>query len=82
MNDPVDIALRKFDLHPNILQIKKHVSNTTFNFNTVSLDDVGSEIKNLNPKKVGIHCDIPVKSLNKIMTYAVQFYFALSVTKS
>ena len=43
------------------MQIRKHVSNTTFSFNVVFLEDVETEIKNLNPKEVGIHNDIPVK---------------------
>ena len=65
LNDPVDIALRKFDLHPSILQIRKHVYNITFSFNAVVLEDVETEIKNLNPKKVGIQNDIPVKDFKQ-----------------
>ena len=65
LNDPVDIALRKFDLHPSILQIRKHVFNTTFSFNAVFLEHVETEIKNLNPKEVGIHNDIPVKKFKQ-----------------
>ena len=59
------MALRKFDLHPSILQIRKHVSNTIFSLNAVFLEDVETEIKNLNPKKVGIHNDIPVKTFKQ-----------------
>ena len=65
LNDPVDIALKKFDSHPSILQIRKYVSNTTFSFNAVSQADVETVIKNFNPKKVGVHNDIPVKNFKQ-----------------
>ena len=61
----MDIALKKFDSHPSILQIRKYVSNTTFSFNAVSQADVETVIKNINPKKVGIHNDIPVKDFKQ-----------------
>ena len=65
LNDPVDIALKKFDSHPSILQIRKYVSNTTFSFNAESQADVETVIKNFNPKKVGVHNDIPVKNFKQ-----------------
>ena len=65
LNDPVDIALKKFDSHPSILQIRKYVSNTTFSFNAVYQADVETVIKNFNPKKVGVHNDIPVKNFKQ-----------------
>ena len=65
LNDPVDIALKKFDSHPSILQIRKYVSNTTFSFNAVSQADVETVIKNFNPKKFGVHNDIHVKNFKQ-----------------
>ena len=61
----VDITLKKFDSHPSILQIRKYVSNITFSFNAVSQADVETVIKNFNPKKVGVHNDIPVKNVKQ-----------------
>ena len=63
--DPIEIAIEKFASHPNILQIKHSVSNTSFNFATVSLDDVWTEIKNLDPRKASSYNDIPVKNLRQ-----------------
>ena len=32
LTDPVEIALKKFDMHPSIVEIKDNVTPTEFNF--------------------------------------------------
>ena len=64
LTDPIDIALKKFESHPSILIIKDKVSASPFTFNTVTLEDVQSEIRNLNPNKASTVSNIPIRNLN------------------
>lgn len=59
--DPVEAAVRKFDVHPSILDIKDNVLPKDFHFSSASLDDIQHQIKLLNSKKSGTFRDIPVK---------------------
>ena len=51
INDPIEFALKKYAVHPNVLNIKEAVSESRFSFKEVGLSDVENEINNLNPKK-------------------------------
>ena len=45
LTDPVDIALKKFENHPSILDIKEQVSiDTKFSFSEVETSDIKTEI--------------------------------------
>ena len=64
--DPVDVAIKKFEVHPSILTIKDkvHISNT-FSFQNIDLDDIEFEIKRLNHKKANTFNGIPTKQLKE-----------------
>ena len=63
LTDPVDKAIKKFELHPSILEIRKRVTGPSFSFDTDTLPDIELEIRKLSPNKA-IACDsIPTKRL-------------------
>ena len=65
LTDPIDIALKKFESHPSILIIKDKVSASPFTFNTVTLEDVQSEIRNLNTNKASTVSSIPIRNFRE-----------------
>lgn len=65
LNDPIDIAIKKFEFHPSILKIKEKVRPISFSFNEVDLSDVEKELQNLNIKKVTTFNNIPSKHLKQ-----------------
>ena len=61
----VDKCIKKFELHPSIISIKRNVLiDTRFDFSPVTAKDIDSEIGNLDPKKNG-GC-IPTKLLKEM----------------
>ena len=61
----VDKCIKKFELHPSIISIKRNVQiDTRFDFSPVTAKDIDSEIGNLDPKKNG-GC-IPTKLLKEM----------------
>ena len=67
LTDPVDIALKKYENHPSILDIKHHVSiDTMFSFSNVEPSDIKTEIKNLDIKKAGTFSNISAKQLKLV----------------
>ena len=58
MSDPVEIAIKKSEIHPNILLIKniigKKVSRNLFCFNEVTKSEVLKEINYINNKKANL----------------------------
>ena len=52
----------KFQSHPSILQILENVDNISFSFKTILLYNLENVIRHLNPKKAGIHNDIPAEN--------------------
>ena len=64
-NDPIESALKKYAMHPSVLNIKKSVSESQFSFKEVGLSDVEDEIKNPNPKRVNTFKNIPPKILKE-----------------
>ena len=62
LSDPVDKALSKSQFHPIILKIKDKVSNSSFKFQSISIEDVQTEIKLLNCNKSTFYNDIPAKN--------------------
>ena len=65
ITDPIDIALRKYEVHPSVLRIKETVSHSTFSFTEVGLTEVGEELENLNPKKANTYKNIPPRFLKE-----------------
>ena len=65
--DPVDIALKKFESHPSILDIKEHGSvETKLSFSKVEISDIKAEIKNLDINKAGTFSNISAKQLKEV----------------
>ena len=64
LHDPVEKAIHKFDNHPSISEIRKHIHNEhTFTFSTVTENDMLKQIEKLNTKKAGTFKNIPTKLL-------------------
>jgi hypothetical protein len=67
-SDPVRKAVKKFQNHPSIIGIKKHVQVTEkFSFWEVDIAEMISEINNLDAKKSGTFMNIPVKRLKEVV---------------
>ena len=60
-NDPLKEALRYFENHPSITNIKSKSSDTIFTFRYTSSSEVIKRIKTLNVKKASQKSDIPTK---------------------
>ena len=65
INDPIEIALKKYKVHPSILKIKETVSESTFSLKVISSSDVEHELKSLNSKKANTFKNIPPKLLKE-----------------
>ena len=54
LNIPVDIALKKFENHPSIIDIKENVTpEANFSFSIVGISDIQTEIRKLDTNKAG-----------------------------
>ena len=50
--DPMEKAIKKYEVHPSILLIKNKIGNEkSFKFEAISVSDIEKEIKTLNPEK-------------------------------
>ena len=66
LSDPVLIAVKKFQDHPSIVEIKQHVSiESEFSFSEVNVNEIMTEINNLDVKKSGTVMNIPTKRLKE-----------------
>ena len=64
INDPVERAIKKFDCHPSVIDIRRNTNiQSMFSFSKVTKEDILKEIKDLNPKKSGTFMNIPVNIL-------------------
>ena len=62
--DPVEKAIKKYEIHPSILLIKNKIGNEkSFKFEAISVSDTEKEIKTINPKKATPSGNIPPKIL-------------------
>ena len=67
LSNPVDIALKKFENHPSIVNIKEKVAvDTKFSFKKVEILDTKTEIRNLDIKKAGTFSNISAKQLKQV----------------
>ena len=66
LSNPIEIAIKKFENHPSILNIKDNISlSSSFTFTQVTLSDIEKEIKNLHPKEASTFQNIPIKHLKE-----------------
>ena len=63
--NPIDIAIEKFECHPSILKIKESIPQTIFSFSEVSLNDIEKELIQVNAKKACTFENIPPKHLKQ-----------------
>ena len=64
LNNPVDIALKKFENHPSIIDIKENVTpEANFSFSIVAISDIQTEIRKLDTNKAGTFSNISAKQL-------------------
>ena len=67
VNDPVEIAIRKFENNPNVQAIKQNISvNQDFYFCNTEVRDILKETTALNNKKNGTFGNIPKKLLKEV----------------
>ena len=62
--NPVERAIKKYEIHPSILLIKSKIGNEkSFKFEAISVSDIEKEIKTINPRKATPSGNIPPKIL-------------------
>ena len=67
IDDPVEKAVRKFENHPSILDIRRNVSvSSLFTFTEVDAAEILLEINDLDDKKAGTFMNIPAKRLKEV----------------
>ena len=68
LTDPVKIALKKFEFHPSILEIKDKVTvETKFYFSKIGIGDIEVELRNLKTKKASTFMNIPAKHIKQVV---------------
>ena len=61
-------AVKTYESHPSIIEIKRHiVVDTKFTFSPVTIEDIHGEFKALNIRKATRHMNIPTKQLKEVM---------------
>ena len=66
VSDPIDIDVNMYKRHPSIQLIKQRVTvSEKFSFQQVSLEQISSQFKNLDPTKASPFGSIPVKMLTE-----------------
>ena len=67
IDDPVEKAVKKFENHPSILDIKQNVAvSLVFTFTEVNAAEILLEINDLDDKKAGTFMNIPAKRLKEV----------------
>ena len=62
--DPVERAIKKYEIHPSILLIKSKIGNEkSFKSEAISVSDVEKKIKTITPKKATPSGNVPPKIL-------------------
>ena len=65
-DDPVSIAIKRYENHPRIIKIKNTFSNVnTCSFQHVSREEIHKEIINLNPTKASQDSDLLIKIITE-----------------
>ena len=62
-HNPIENAIYKYENHPSVIAIKKHMKGTSssFSFHTVTKENIAKLITNLDIKKAVQSMDIPTK---------------------
>ena len=73
LTDPVDIALKRFENHPSIIDIKEKVTvESKFSFSKVAISGIKNEIRNLDIKKAGTFSNISANHLKQVEEVIVE----------
>ena len=73
LNDPVKIALKKFENHPSVNDIKKTVNiDLKFSFVKVNCSQIEVELKSLKTKKASTFLNIPTKHVKQVIDIILQ----------
>ena len=73
LTDPVDIALKRFENHPSIIDIKEKVTvESKFSFSKVAISGIKNEIRNLDIKKAGTFSNISANQLKQVEEVIVE----------
>ena len=68
LEDPVEKALKRFENHPSINDIKQNINlDSKFSFSKVTGADIDKELKSLKTKKASTFLNIPVKHLKQVI---------------
>ena len=80
--DPIQNAICKYENHPSIILIKKHVelANSSFIFETVTKEKIQKLVTNLNIRKAVQSNDISTK-LVKELGYLFSKYIVISINR-
>ena len=64
MEDPIDIAITKYNLHPSVKRIQDSFNpSRTFEFTPLSMEDIYKQLDRLDPKKLTPLESIPANIL-------------------
>ena len=67
LTNPVEIAQKKFENHPSIVDIKNKVTvEAKFSFSKVKISDIKTEINNLDTNKAGTFSNVSAKQLQQV----------------
>ena len=80
--DPIQNAICKYENHPSIILIKKHVelANSSFIFETITKEKIEKLVTNLNIRKAVQSNDISTK-LVKELGYLFSKYIVISINR-
>ena len=66
--DPVEIALKKFENHPSVMEIKRNINiGSRFSFTKIVNTEIVKELRTLKTKKASTFLNIPVKHLKQVI---------------
>ena len=76
-NDPIEKIINKYQNHPSIISINKHMTHSelTFSFQLVTKEQVTNLIRLLNNKKAIQSTDIPTKLIKKYCIFFAEFIY-------
>ena len=85
IRNPIDIAVNAYKRHPSIQLIKQRVTvSEKFSFQHVSIKDIFSKLKSLDPTKDSLFGSIPEKTFTKhsdLFAPLVQFFIYESIDR-
>ena len=74
LEDPVEIVIEEFENHPRVLSVKESTTiNELFQFSELTSEEISSEIKNLDNKKVGSYKNNPTKILQELSERSCEY---------